>query len=334
MSHYEPKEQDLPQEQSKLRLDFFLGLGLELVVGDEVKKYDFKTPTAIDGELEDWNRTTECDKEWVINSLTPRKNTGEKPCGDDVPIVASWHGGDNTKNKVDYFTWGFKSGFANIKSWKPDLEALLKMQDEHDNKTKIKVDEIIQARNKSHDSKEDQASKNLLNAVYAQSIEQDENGNVEITEPSPFVGFSKSLNELKNIIKTVNQRMIDMDNQQKYTVECAKLINGPSENMLCRIEYNCTFGGIIKVVDFTFKFETENEYCGLDKDGHCLAIDKEEFVAFHAVDERSEMDIAKEQQRHSVYHKLRRAGHRVDSTTVEFMQEKGMLAEIILLLEK
>ena len=124
-----------------------------------------------------------------------------------------------------------------------------------------------------------------------------------------------------------------MNSQQKYTVECAKIINGPKEDMLCRVEYNCNNQGLT-IADFTFKFESEHEYCGLDKAGHCIAIDKEEFIAFHAVDEPSELDIAKKKQVDDLFEFGVNNNEYLTSDFIELMQEKGMLAEIILPLEK
>ncbi len=77
----------------KLRLDFFLSLGLKLVKWDE-----FTVPTrTADGlatedlkvvhDTENANNAWERDNECFVVSLAPRKNTGALPCGDDVPVV-------------------------------------------------------------------------------------------------------------------------------------------------------------------------------------------------------------------------------------------------------
>jgi len=92
-----------------------------------------------------------------------------------------------------------------------------------------------------------------------------------------------------------------------------------------RIEYRCNINGLT-VAEFTLKFETELEYCGLDKDGHCLAIDKSEFVALHAF--KSELDIAEEKQVEEVSKLLSKNGMSHDTIWIKCLQSHGMLAGI------
>jgi hypothetical protein len=113
---------------------------------------------------------------------------------------------------------------------------------------------------------EDEASENLLNAVHEQSL------------------LDIASEEMTAEIKKFNEVEI-MEDQLKFTVENKRLIGKPLVDMLARVEYDHHDCGLV-VHDFTLKFETETEYCGVDMHGYCVAISKDEFIAFHPVNEQ------------------------------------------------
>ena len=124
--------------------------------------------------------------------------------------------------------------------------------------------------------------------------------------------------------------------QLKYTAEIALTHNKPEIDMLCRIEHDAPLIGLT-VDEFTLKFETDKEYSGLDKDGYCLAISKDAFIAFHAfheVDGRGEMQIAQEKQIDDCCSYLIDEGVLLDPIALKLLQKNGMLSETLLPLEK
>jgi hypothetical protein len=122
----------------KLRLDYFLSLGLKLVEGD---KYIFteREYTITGGD----NASAISEDEFynedrIITSFAPRKNTGEQPCGDDVPVLVTLlnkevreAGGNNSCEGVGSYSTDLNSQYQ-VDTWQPDIEELIKMQSEHD----------------------------------------------------------------------------------------------------------------------------------------------------------------------------------------------------------
>lgn len=122
----------------------------------------------------------------------------------------------------------------------------------------------------------------------------------------------------------------------KFTPEIKLTHKQPEVGMLARIEFNCPDMGLM-VIDFTLKFETDAEYVGLDKGGFAVIIEKEEFIAWHATDERSELDIAMDKAKKSqaicceVEIKEKQDELESDFTIkgmIKFMQDNNMLSEI------
>jgi len=128
---------------SKLRADFVVGTkGIELVAGDVIEKHGIEF-TVIEQEaiihvplhkktiLKSEIVAVYCQPNFIVKSFAPRKNTGEQPCGDDVPVDAFSDMFVSRKGVVSCFEW-LGNGSWVPKSWRPDLEALIKMQAEHD----------------------------------------------------------------------------------------------------------------------------------------------------------------------------------------------------------
>jgi len=134
---------------NKLRLDYYKSLGLKLEIGDVY------TITGARGEdvitcdsqhLDAQNSACSNDKNRFIISFAPRKNTGEQhDCG-DIPIIARYN---ETRTRCDLKS---KLSFEiidapcvlSMESWIPDLELLIKMQDENDNKGNNMITEAEQ----------------------------------------------------------------------------------------------------------------------------------------------------------------------------------------------
>jgi uncharacterized protein YqkB len=134
---------------SKLRLDYFLSLGLKLVEGDEVwhcraLKLDSST------QAESYNSARDYDCSVHITSFAPRKNEGVQPCGDDAPVVVNFndYSASSCGSSANGLEWKICHACSDIYSWKPDLDALIKMQAENDakqvkqTKTRAKVEYV------------------------------------------------------------------------------------------------------------------------------------------------------------------------------------------------
>lgn len=114
---------------NKLRLDYFLSLGGEFINRD---KYFIKTDsniTVVNGVPVDY------DKDCFVESFAQRKNEGVQPVGDDMPVVANLRGGAEYKDVASKCAWYATIAEYYIESWTPDLEAIIKMQNEYDLKS-------------------------------------------------------------------------------------------------------------------------------------------------------------------------------------------------------
>lgn len=128
---------------SKLRLDYFLSLGLKLVKGDEYDYSNMHIKLAPVG-VKSSNKPCENDENRFITSFALRKNTGVQPCGDDVPVVVERVDEGHWSNAAKACDWNTGIGVDDINSWKPDIDALIKMQDEFDsNAYKAKCDDVL-----------------------------------------------------------------------------------------------------------------------------------------------------------------------------------------------
>ena len=153
--------------------------------------------------------------------------------------------------------------------------------------------------------------------------------------PQSKLRLDKEDQASKNLLKAVLE--IEMESL-KYTKECAELIGKPQPDMVCRIEHKCPSRDRLVVDVITFKFETEKEYCGIDGKGFCFGVDKGDFIAWHPVDERSELDVAKEKQVKSAAQDIHSSMLDITDDLVMdlivMLQDRGHLAEIILPLQK
>ena len=120
----------------KLRLDYFKSIGGKVAKGDTVTDLGSRVVELSNHILVDpYNLVSYLDDKHFIESFAPRKNTGEQPCGDDMPVLVEYSVSeclDGEAHKAFMCEWDLNDGC--IKSWKYDLESLIKMQTEHDAK--------------------------------------------------------------------------------------------------------------------------------------------------------------------------------------------------------
>lgn len=134
---------------NKLRLDFLKAQNVKLVKGDVCTSPMLSEAHTIEDEddAKDWNDDSDINNQCFVVSFAPRKNTGEQPCGDDVPVVCTLR--DSTKLRSALggsIIWEMNAlGFNPVRdvvTWKPELDALIKRQDEHDKQGKTVWDAV------------------------------------------------------------------------------------------------------------------------------------------------------------------------------------------------
>jgi hypothetical protein len=298
----------------ELRLDYFLSLGLKLAEGDTYatplvdRIMSVDDPDDAENANNDWSRNNEC----FVVSFAPRKNTGEQPCGDDVPVDAFSDMFVSRKGFVSCFEW-LGNGSWVPKSWKPDLEALIKMQAEHD----ALADSMPR----------------INKAIYTQSTEEVGNGRPVIIKTKRYI-TGLSAEKAKEAVVRLTGTM--KHEQLIYTPEIALTHGKPEADMLCRVEYKQCMSGDFSVDTVTFKFETDKEICIIDEDGCIDAIDKEWLVAFHTISTKTELELAQEKQIDKLLPMIDFIGGdtELNRTRLVKLQENGELAEIVLPLEK
>lgn len=134
---------------NKLRLDFFLRESkLKLVEGDKFSVRGDNCDVT-EFNISSLNCNDPLNSERFITSLAPRKNTGIQPCGDNMPVIVDHaYYGSNISAIASSVEWSEnhtncplatmkKEVIFAVKTWKPDLEALIKEQDEHDAKPTV-----------------------------------------------------------------------------------------------------------------------------------------------------------------------------------------------------
>jgi len=110
---------------NKLRLSFLKSLGGVISEGDVTSfgeiysTADFHLLKSLDYKL----------SEIFINSFAPRNNTGEQPMPDGFPVVAYMR--SINMLAIDWH-WSIENNPVDIATWKPDIDALIALQDEHD----------------------------------------------------------------------------------------------------------------------------------------------------------------------------------------------------------
>jgi hypothetical protein len=133
----------MKMENVKLRLDYFLSLGLKLVEKDGLDHVMSCAFTIHDGNATCFREVNRGSKNYFITSLAPRENTGEQPCGDDAMVYVDLSNGDQVRWLAKHFEWTGAGDYV-VETWKPDIEAIIKMQIEFDkNKHCKKFDDAI-----------------------------------------------------------------------------------------------------------------------------------------------------------------------------------------------
>lgn len=112
----------------KLRLDYFLSVGGKVATGDLVSvPFCEILEVENDKHANIFNEPGEGDCERFIISFAPRKNTGKQPVPDRFPVL--WSQRNNTRKNIGL---GLDWEQLIMDSWKPDIDALIKLQDWQD----------------------------------------------------------------------------------------------------------------------------------------------------------------------------------------------------------
>jgi len=125
-------------QNDKLRLDYFFKQGLKLANYDVVGR-EIGLTTVVEHNIDDFNLPCPNDVNMLIEPFAPRKNKGVQPCGDDAPVVLEYYRNHkdfgNEKRYAGQVDWAC---VTTNKSWKPDINELIKLQDAHDKQAKPK----------------------------------------------------------------------------------------------------------------------------------------------------------------------------------------------------
>jgi len=125
-------------QNDKLRVGFVKSMGVKFGIGDCIKNEGSSAVLGTDW-VEMANSTKKISDDWFVESFAPRKNTGEQPCDDDVPVVLEYYRNHkdfgNEKRYAGQVDWAC---VTTNKSWKPDINELIKLQDAHDKQAKPK----------------------------------------------------------------------------------------------------------------------------------------------------------------------------------------------------
>ena len=299
-------------ENVKLRLDFFFSLGFKLHKGDEYTLHNRKR--AIPGKLTA-NTMSEDDEEnniRFINSFASRKNMGERPCDRLLPVDLTFEDHEcdelckGLAREVDWIAED--NPIVNVTHWKPDLEALIKLQIEHDKKSEIK----------------------LLDGHFYSFILKGGmfTGEYRVSRKSFMTYDSVCTNKICGSSEASNIEYLRGPARLDETIK-------QKQGDKVRIEYRYLLEEIPVIDVFTFQFETEIEICVIDSDGHIIPIDKECFIAYHPL--LDEMEVAKERQvNFTVNEVMTWSSSRYDDALklVNRLQVNGYLAEITLPIAK
>ncbi len=102
----------------KLRVDYFLGLGLELAAGDVIETVNGGKKKVSHATVSPWNEKDSCDNCRFVDSLVWRETKAQADVPEGIPHMLKYCGSTLVRHK-------------------PDVEELVKMQQEHDKKMAI-----------------------------------------------------------------------------------------------------------------------------------------------------------------------------------------------------
>ncbi len=236
------------EKMGKLRLDYFLGLGLKLVDGDVILNERGNARPVSNAKW--WNCWAVNDSKKFIESLAWRKNTGEQPCGGDIPVEVCFnnkacHEPLNVKHsvkecKAKIQDWGDCSLTLSIDHWRPSVDGLIKMQQEHDKLMNIvevvnyynaawpeKVtyggDEVITINGCISGDEFDQCVKELSEAAW---MNKDDPG-----QPMYYDVYKQAWRDMRE--EGVGGNLMDEDSPQGIANRCGDLLH----NLSCELQY-------------------------------------------------------------------------------------------------
>jgi len=122
---------------NKLRLSFLKSLGGKVAIGDFINPpkeiADCSFNLVDDTDVHVINLSTKKDKELFIESFAPRANTGEQPMPDGFPMLVDISGSTYKEMACEVYWGDNDSGESSkVKSWMPDIDALIDLQNKHD----------------------------------------------------------------------------------------------------------------------------------------------------------------------------------------------------------
>lgn len=140
----------------KLTIGQAKAMGVEFVEGDKYISANpnstHKTPMVNkhiewinDPEHNHWNNA-------FCAEFTFRLNPGHQPCPDDLPVIVEFESGNKYQDCAVNFYWGS----FDVKSWKPDLKAMIAKLNDRDDGTETSEDkEAFEAMESSNDNQWD-----------------------------------------------------------------------------------------------------------------------------------------------------------------------------------
>ena len=268
---------------NKLRLSFFKSLGGDFVAGDKVS---FKN-TVFD-IVSSFNRPLfECSviqanasqpKETYIDSFAPRNNTGEQPMPDGFPVVAYMR--SINMLAIDWH-WSIENNPVDIATWKPDIDALIALQDEHDKADKPVCLESL--------------ARSVSDAIVKSNVD----------------------------VRTMNKSLCEDLYKETIPTFSIAMDKGMADFTVSNFS-----AGYMEAVKAGFTFD---KFCKAGVDFNKVDKNMEVITDPANIAEYFERDQeADDKQLDSVASALRNAGYFVQVDMIKFMQDEGLLNEVIL----
>jgi len=128
-------------KQVRLRLDYFLNNAN--LAEDDIYKNELGKNIVVGKRISVEHSNERCSDDCLrsIVSLAPRENiTGEQPCGDDVPVAVVFNDNSGSHSALGYdVIWSISGEDDDVKTWTPDIDALIKMQVEFDESKEVEA---------------------------------------------------------------------------------------------------------------------------------------------------------------------------------------------------
>ena len=284
---------------SKLRLSFLHKLGGTVAIGDILTDSN-KTFSTKENDMTVLMASIivkdKSEAGVFINSFAPRINTGEQPLHDDFPVVVKLGSSQQfgAVHACSIWKWEIK---GKIKSWRPDIDALIKLQDDHDQAIPTFSESLRNNR-----------------PVFEEKLKK-----VEIITDAAKI--SECFNDDKQEGDKMNAKL------NGYTQDMKDLNVAPEVGMKCNILHhlNLEEATFIAVTD---RFLILKNIDGVERMRLTDNINESIFPEHSGED--VEQEAANKKQLDTFPPALRNAGYFVQVDMIKFMQDEGMLAEVLL----